>query len=513
MKFDIANLSKPGFNADQPDMSLADGAWTDSRNVEYRDGAAERCSGYTQALGDLSVTSIWVSPVSDGINYFWAYGSGTVMYATDGTTHANITGTITLGATDDLNYSGGPFHGYLLVNDGVAIPQTWTPGFANDLVSLTAWPSLSCTCKVMRPFKDFIFAMRITDGSYNPRLLRWSDRAAPGALPQSWDYADPTNQAGINELGQTQDAIVDALAMRDSFLMYKENHTWILDYIGTDDIFSFRQAFSNVGMLTERCAIALGAQHLVWTDQDIVLHDGNSAQSIIDGRARKWLFNRINTTKYKRSFAFADFRKRTAFFCFPETGEDWPTLALAWNWAENTVHPYDLGGPKTWADIGIVPSASTSFDSDLGAFDAVSGAFDDENYSPFAGYPLLTDARRARAYQANTGDTYNGTPMNAYATRTAIPVSRDLMRMHRIHRLMPRVIGTAGDRLDFYVGVRATQSATVAWSGPYPFTIGSDYKIDVRVTGRLLDLRVESSGTSSWRLHGLAIEADPDGYR
>ena len=512
MRTDIAKLDSPGFVPDQPDLAMPLGAWTDSRNVKYRDGAAEKCQGYTQAMGDLSVTAIWAAPVSDGTNYFWAYGASTVMYATDGTTHANITGTITLGATEDLNYSGGPFHGYLLVNDGVAIPQSWSPGLGNDLVSLTAWPAVTLTCKVMRTFKDFIFAFRVTDsGSYNPRLMRWSDKASPSALPGSWDFSDPTNQAGINELGQTQDVIVDGLPLRDSLMIYKENHSWIADYIGGDDIFGFRQVFSQVGMLTERCAVAFGSSHLVWTDQDIVLHDGNSVRSILDRRARRWLFNRINTSKYKRSFAVADYRERTAYFCFPETGQDWPTLALAWNWAEDTLHPYDLGGQKTWADTGIVPNTVSSFDADSGTFDAASGGFDDENYSPFAGYMLLTDALAKRAYQGNTGETYNGTTMTVYAERTGI--TKDLKGLRRIHRFFPQVLGTSGDVLNFYVGIRDTQNAAVQWRGPYPFVIGADYKVDLRVTGRLLDFRVEYSGTNNFRLHSIGIEHDSAGNR
>jgi hypothetical protein len=512
MKSTINSLANPGFVNDQPDLSLPDGAWTDSRNVKYRDGAAEKCQGYTQALGELSVTAIWASPVADGTNYFWAYGSTSVMYATDGTTHADITGTITLGASEDLNYSGGPFHGFLIVNDGAAIPQSWNPGLGNNLISLTAWPALTLTTKVMRPFKDFLFAFRVTDnGVYNPRVMRWSDRANPGALPGSWDFSDPTNQAGINELAQTQDIIVDGLPLRDSLMIYKENHTWIADYIGGDDIFGFRQVFSQVGMLTERCAVAFGSQHLVWTDQDIVVHDGNGARSILDGRARRWLFSRINTNRYKRCFAVADHKERTAYFCFPESGQDWPTMALAWNWVEDTLHPYELGGQKTWADTGIVPNTSTSFDADSGAFDDATGGFDDENYSPFAGYMLLTDALAKKAYQGNTGETYNGVPMSVYAERTGI--TKDLQGMRRISRIYPRIIGPVGEVVRFSIGVRSAQNGPVSWRGPYSFTIGVDYKIDLRVTGRLLDVRVDYSGSNTFRFHGFDVEHESDGFR
>lgn len=514
MQASIDKFDAPGFLPDAPDMIAPAGAWTDSRNVRYRDGAAEKCRGYTQALGDLSATAIWAQPISDGTNYFWTYGSGSVMYATDGSTHADITGSITLGATDDLGYTGGAFHGYMLVNDGVNIPQSWNPSLGNDLVSLTAWPAVTLTAKVLRPFKDFLWAFRITDaGDYNPRLIRWSDRAAQGSLPLSWDYTDPTNQAGINELGQTHDLIVDAQPLRDSLMIYKEMNTWTAQYIGGDDIFGFQQVFSQVGMLSENCALTFGAQQLVLSDQDLVLHDGNSARSLLDRRARRWLFNRINTTRYKRCFLVPDYRNREAYICFPESGSDWPNMALVWNWAEDTLHVYDMGGPKTFATPGIIPGTAVSFDADVGTFDAASGTFDEETYSPFQSRVLLLDSTLKRAYQNDSGETYNGTPMTVYAERTGMAIKQDLGQILRITRIFPRVLGTAGDVLKFYIGARTTQNAVTSWTGPYNFTIGTDYKIDLRVSARLLDMRVEYSGSNTFRLHGLTFEGQPNGMR
>ncbi|MFY4731346.1 hypothetical protein, partial [Nitrospira sp. BLG_2] len=278
----IKNLAT-GFAPDIPNLDLPPGAWTDSRNVQYRDGAVEKCPGYAQALGSLSATSIFTAPISDGVNYFWVYGSETVMYATDGTTHANITGTITLAATADLGYTGGPFNGYMIVNDGVGIPQSWAPSLSNDLVSLTAWPSVNVTARVIRPWKSFLIALRVTDtGSYNSRLMRWSDAAQQGSLPLSWDYADPTNQSGIVEFGQTEDQLIDCMPLRDSLIIYKENHTWQADYVGGFDIFSFRQILSEVGAMTENCIASIGTSHLVLGTEDVIVHDGNSTRSLLD---------------------------------------------------------------------------------------------------------------------------------------------------------------------------------------------------------------------------------------
>lgn len=512
MRADFPDLVGGGVNPDAPDIMLPAGAWTDSRNVQYRDGAVEKCRGYAQALGDLSATAIYAALISDGTNYFWAYGSNTVMYATDGSTHADITGSITLGATDDLGFTGGAFHGQLIINDGQAIPQRWNPGLGNNLVSLTAWPAI--TCKVMRPFKDFLFAFRITDaGEYNPRAMRWSDRAAQGGLPLSWDYSDPTNQAGINELGQTPDQIIDSLPLRDSLMVYKEFHTWVADYIGGQDIFSFRQVFSQLGMLTENCAASFGSSHVLLSDSDLVIHNCNDAQSLLDKRARRWLFNRINAERFKRSYLVTDYRNRQIKVCFPESGYDWPNLALVWNWAENTLHAEELGGPKTYATTGIIPGVSSIFDAASGSFDSDTGAFDEETYNPFLTRILLLDANANKAYQNDTGEDFDGVPMTCYATRTGMSITKDLSMLKRIKRIFPQVIGTVGDTLNFYIGSRMSQNASASWRGPYPFTIGVDYKIDLRITARMLDLRVEYTGINTFRLSGMSIEHEADGTR
>jgi len=508
----IANLAT-GFFPDLPDLELPPGAFTDSRNVQYRDGGLEKCRGYEQALGDLSATAIWAAPISDGVNYFWVYGSPTVMYATDGTTHANITGAITLGATDDLGFTGGPFHGFMIVNEGAAIPQFWSPSLSNDLQSLTAWPVI--TAKVVRSFKDFLVALRITDGgTYSPRTMRWSDVAQQGALPASWDYSDPTNQAGIVEFGQTEDQLIDALPIRDSLCIYKENHTWLGDYVGGADILGFRQLFSQVGAMSENCIATLDAQHVVLGTDDLILHDGNSARSLLDRRARRWLFNRINTQRHKRSFLSVDYRNRQVYVCFPESGNDWPNLALVWNWAEDTLHPYDLGGPKTFGTHGIVSSSTAeSFDLSSGTFDDDAGVFDEESFSPFDRKMITLDAGAPKLYQHDTGESYNGQPMSCYAERSGTPISEDLGAIKRVWRIWPKVIGTIGDTLTFWTGAREAPGASVNFTGPYTFTIGVDTWIDVRFDARIIDLRVEYAGELTFRLAGMNVDYEDAGDR
>jgi hypothetical protein len=502
-----------GFNPDVPDLDLPPGGWTDSRNVQYRDGALEKCRGYEQALGALSVTAIWAAPISDGTTYFWCYGSQTVMYATDGATHADITGVLSLSAALDLGYTGGPFHGYMIVNDGVAVPQSWIPSLSNNLVSLTAFPAI--TCKVVRSWKEFLFALRITDGGvYNPRLMRWSDAAPFGALPSSWDYADPTNQAGIVEFGQTEDQLVDCLPLRDNLAIYKENHIWLGEYVGGADILGFRQVFSQTGAMTENCIATFGTSHVVLGSEDVILHDGNSARSLLDKRARRWMFSRIDATSYKRSFLSVDYGSRQIYICFPESGSTYPNLALVWNWAEDTLHPYDLGGSKTFGTHGIIGSTSgETFDAASGTIDSEGDPFDVEHFSPFDRKMVMLAADTPKLYQFDVGETYNGIAMSCYAERTGTAITEDLGTIKRVWRIWPKVIGTVGDALVFKIGAREALSGVVAYSGPYSFVIGTDNWIDVRFDARIIDLRVEYSGTATFRLYGMNVDYEDSGDR
>lgn len=514
MKLSVENLAVPGLVVDVPDQLLPDGAWTDSRNVRYRDGALEKCKGYEQAFGSLSVTARWAASITDGSNQFWVYANNTVIYATDGSSHANVS-SVTYVATDDLGWTGGAFHGRIIANDGITAPQVWFPGLGNKFESLSAWPNISA--KVVRPFKDFLFALRITDGgSFLPRTLRWSDKAQQNEMPTSWDYTDPTNQAGITELAQTADLLVDCAPLRDSLIVYKENHIWLADYIGMPDVFGFRQVFAQAGMLSEDCFSILASQHVVLTDNDLVIHDGNSMKSIADRRMRRWLFNRINPSRYKRCFMMTDYRNREVHVCFPESGLDWPNMDLVWNWAEDTFHIAELGRQITYGTHGIIPATtvSTTFDDEVGTFDSDSNTFDEATYSQFLTRNLLLDAGAQRAYQNDTGETFNSGFMGAYAQRTGTRISQKDNQLMRLYRIYPKVTGTHGDTLHFHIGVRESDSAQTFWDGPHIFQIGIDHKIDVRIIpGRIVDLHVEHHTPYTFRFYGYTIEFEPDGTR
>ena len=78
---------------------------------------------------------------------------------------------------------------------------------------------------------------------------------------------------------------------------------------------------------------------------------------------------------------------------------------------------------------------------------------------------------------------------------------------------MARLLGTSGDTIDIKIGTREAIDGTVTWSAAQTFTIGQDYKVEFRASGRLFDIRFEYSGSNPLRLFSYEVEFEPEGYR
>lgn len=512
MRVPIDDVSK-GLIPDQVDLQMPDGVFTDSRNVRYRNGAVEKCRGQQAVFSSLSATPMWAASIGDGTTSYWVYGNEGVLYATDGTSHANIS-SISWQAAPDLGYTGGQFHGYQILNDAVAPPQSWQPSLSNKIQPLVNWPA-STFCKVIRPFRDQLIALRVTEsGAYNPRALRWSDIAGVGALPGSWDYTDPTNFAGRTELGETQDYLVDCMALRNVNIVYKQFSTYLMQPIQSNDSFAFQTLFNQTGLLAENCAAAFGARHFVVSADDVIVHDGSNIQSVADKRMKRSFFNALSTSRYLRTFVVPDFFNQTMWLCYCEAGNDFPNMAWCWDWANDNWFQRELGANMAHGATGIVIGSELTFDGQSGSFDSLTTTFDESTFTPFSTRLVLFNGAAPAAYQAETGETFNGTTMNCFATRSNAGLTRDLNSIKRIQRIFPKVIGgTAGDTIQVYVGSKSTPDGATTFSGPFNFTIGTDYKIDCRVSGRWITLKFAYAGTNTFRLGGFDVEFVQDGMR
>jgi len=511
------NLEQLGVIKDVEPHELPQNAWSDGQNVRFEDGAVEKFTGHEEVYITATAAPYFAMQINTASTRFWHYAGLTDIYATDGVNDNPITpagSTGTLNATADINWTGGALGGGVyILNNGVDEPFQWAGTGVTDVYeALANWPA-GMVARVIRPFKQFLVAADIDEGSgRNGTLLRWSHPATPGSVPSSWDYTDRTKDAGRVQISQTPDYIIEMAPMRDLMMIYKENNIWSMQYIGGNAKFSFRKVFGEIGILSRRCAQSFRGQHVVLTADDLILHNGNEASSIIDGRWRNWLVNNIDGTNFARSFVTINHRDSEVWACIPQSGYSFPNVALVWNWQSNTVTARELPLGTSHIAWGIIDTGGDlTFDGDVGTFDASEGTFDEQVDSGALREMLMLDTTRNLFYRANSTEQFNGSPMTAYVERKALPLGRqdirtgairpDVSKQKYITELWPVIEG------------RDHIGDTVSWSGPYNYTIGTTRKINTRVVGPVIDIKFQSNTNITWKLISFGVNVRLGSYR
>jgi hypothetical protein len=207
-------LAKFGVVQDADETLIPPNAWTKANNVRFRDGKIITSPGHVQAYEPPSIAPYWLmqvfSPVKD---IAWIYGGLAKVYVYLGGLHTDISRTVGGAYTTTMNdlWNGGVLAGIPIMNNGQDVPQYWANvASATKLANLTNWPS-TWRASVVRPFRNFLIAMNILEGPLRYiHRVRWSSPAQPGGIPPSWDDTDPTQDAGITELTDTESgAVVD----------------------------------------------------------------------------------------------------------------------------------------------------------------------------------------------------------------------------------------------------------------------------------------------------------------
>ena len=135
-------------------------------------------------------------------------------------------------------------NGVIVATNGYDAPQTWPlkssgiPLLTVPFVRLRNFPEGE-KCKSIRSFRTFLIGLNWERTNEEPRLVKWSTEASYGSPPVTWLESDATLDAGEYELADTPGNIIDGLPLGDSFLIYKDDSIYIMNYVGTPYIFSF----------------------------------------------------------------------------------------------------------------------------------------------------------------------------------------------------------------------------------------------------------------------------------
>ena len=506
---EIATITPRGFIKDLQPAETGTEVYNEAQNVIFNDGFASSALGWASTPGTVLCKPLWLLPYSaaDG-TYYWLYagnndaGTAGVVAVTDGVTHWDITHASGVSVTSAGDWTGGVLNGVPVLNNPNDDPMWWDGNTSNAVTTLTDWPA-STKCKALRPFKFHLLAFNITQsGTDYPDWVLHSDAADPGAIPASWTPASD-NQAGSFSISTVTGGIIDAAELRDLLVVYKQGSNAIVQYTGSSFVFSTRRVFVSTGMLSTNCAQELHGKHYMITDGDIVVHNGQQVESLVDGKLRNWVFDQLNTDFSAAHVAISHSNKQV-WFNFPTGSTDYCDLSLVYDINSDSMgvvnyEPFsymargvlgDLGN-NTWADatttwetVAITWNA-TQLNASSDAL--VFTRFEDKEINYLVG-SLRDGAESDCKLQLLSKDL--GQP-TAYKTIDRVYVNADS--------------GTydLGDVITGRIGSQEAPNDDISWSPT--LSLYRDKSLAYGVSGRYISLELNMRQRADWRINSIDV--------
>jgi len=498
-------------------------AWSDTQNFRFKDGMVSKMPGYALLIDTTAtITPYFYKRIQSGSNSYYVYCGLNKIYCQYSLSHYNITRQTTgvdvdYAADSNNQWNYCLLNGLPIFNNGTDIPQAWTTiNQSTRLVNLVGWPT-SYKASIIRAYKAYLIALDITDATpaRNQNKVKWSNAALPGALPTSWDITDPTKDAGEISLSDSDGYLVDCLPLGDYNIVYKNTSTYIMSYIGGNQIFSFKKQFPSVGMLAKNCAAVFEGKHFVVTTDDVIIHDGFTYQSVIDGKNRKYLFKNISSASAQRTFVVPNYANNEMWICYPTGSATYPNNVLVYNYKLNT-WSRRLIVETPQIDAGFIDIGSSSIWNTLSTttWNNATGTWDNTLYNkntwmltivePFDNHLYLID--QSNFLMEDNNSNY------CYLERQQL-INGDDENLKLVKRVWPRITKTGGTNndVDIYIGSGMQTTSTPTWHGPYLFNTLTDSKIDCMVLGRNISIRFSSNTDIQWSLIGFDLDVDHKG--
>ena len=409
-------------------------------------------------------------------------------------------------------------NGIVVATNGFDTPQMWplsggSPALGTPFKELNNWPSGN-KCKVIRSFRTFLVGLNWERTNEEPRLVKWSTEASYGQAPVTWSESDNTLDAGEYQLADTAGDIVDGLPLGDSFLIYKTDAIYVMNYVGTPYIFSFKLLSPTIGCLSKNSIAEYEGGHFFIGNSDFYICNGQQVTPLLPERLRRAVFDELNATddQYLKCFVAADYVRNEMLACYPSGSSTVCDKAVIWNWKTNTFSLRDL--PSTsHINSGIVEiTTGLTWATITGSWNVGSGAWGSTNYDNVAEHLVFADVTNTKIYRDDEGNTEDGTNMTSYIQRSGYDMN-DPSSVKFVSAVYPQVSVSGDNSVDVYVGHQMSTEQGITWEGPTSFNPNTQTKVSCRVTGKYFGVKIESSGDFDWKLHGLAFEVQPRGKR
>lgn len=499
-----------GVNRDLSAHELPVQAWTDARNIRFLDGMVYQFYGHGEVYNSPAFAPQHVMPCNVAGERYWVYATESKVFCVtiDGSgvaVHTDLThATPRTGVVNQWTgtlLSGIPI---LNVGDTSKVPMSWDLNTANNFIDLPNWPA-NTYCKSLRAFKNYLVALNVTKaGNSYPFMVKWSHPSDPGSVPLSWDETDPTKDAGEADLAEGYDPIVDGLQLRDSFIIYKEASVWRMDFVGGQYVFRFTKVLGTSGAMNRNCIVEMDGWHVVLTGSDVMVHDGQTATSVLDKATRRYLFQNIDVDAADKCFVFKHPFFNEVFICYPSIGSDSCDRAMVWNFKDKTVSFRDIPN-LNHAAFGPVDNGLTgNWAQDSAPWDSDLTLWDGPDFVPSTARTIMASAN-TKLYMLDSSASFDGVIPAAYLERRGLSFGEP-ETIKLIRGIRPRIIGSTGQTVLVKIGSSDDPFLDPVYGPTMTHVIGSTIANDCLVSGRYISIRFETGTAYQWRLDSFDLD-------
>ena len=547
----IRNVGGKGVIKDLPSFDLPPEAWSDSNNVRFIAGRVEKIGGFFPVLLDNMPKETPLAILSRNNTQDQIYGTKDSIYLVNGRTHSNASKLKEDGTPHKYEALPESTWYYTTLSNSIVMttplenPQGLTP-YTDKFVDLPGWgipssrnPEVKVDWKAgkVRAFKNYLIALDMIEAGVSyPQRIRWSDISYVNGLPTNWYQDSETNDGGFNDLSDANGRIVDGLPLRDSFVVYTNQETYLMEYIGGINIFQFKKLFSESGLLAPECVAEFEQKHFVITKDDIFVHNGSSKEPVASGRVKQYLIEEISSTNPLATKVFAYTPKKEIWITYVGPGQsldtnpdlEWTCNKCAiWNWEWNTWYFTDI--PPSF-DINLAPPPDVEtmeweeFSEEDDYWD--SSKWKDEQWAVLGKdfvrrIPYIASAD-GYLYTIDTGEDQvriidgkeRRKPVVAELERTQLDMDElvESTRKHKfIKHITPQFRGNG--QIHCYVGGALNATQYPDWDNYQIFDIEEDVKVDAFSNNRYPAVKFVDYGKGSWSFQGYDIDFVVEGDR
>jgi hypothetical protein len=543
-------LGTMGLISDPPDHTLPIGAWSNVRNIRFDNGFAERAYEPTFLPNSEPVNGqppVWVEQWADSAGPQVAYASvGKIFKFNQGTE-----------VWDDVSKGGGtynpgtwqsfPWGTSVVFNNGANPPQILYEG-ATEMVDLPNWGIITdpadpgatidtqALAACIRPYRNFLVAINIQEQLPSnlklPNRVWWSGPAnrndsSDPALNPSWDYTQLSTLSGIATIGVEDGPLIDQLLLAQANVIYTKQSAYLMQFTqDTTFVFTFERTL-DYGITNIHAVANHDNVHICAQVDSIYQHDGSTIQQLTDGKIQDIIcqgYTVPGSTQIEHNQQAREIHIKQAINQ-PDSNGDNSVIIIVYNYRDQT---FSLLDGFTNSGINRAQVAAMSYGSrstDVTVWDEL----DPETWSQQDGKPWLSywgvqDQRRL--YWVNGEGLSLGAASDDYNPTLNPDKSYILERTHiDLSTISPQITSNVWKHLrevyphiDTDVAGNGNCEIRASWAntlvGPAlntqtrPYDPFNNYKIDFRITGRYLGLRINVTTGGKFRLTSMDYDVE-----